>query len=73
MVSKNLLRSKIIANGFTNEEVAKKLGMDNSSLSAKMNPNNDRVFTVDEVCKLIKILNIPAEDLKSIFFADELA
>lgn len=70
MVSKNLLRAKIIANGFTSEEVAHKLGIDPSSLNQKMNPNNNRTFTVDEVGKLIKILNIPVEELQDIFFAD---
>lgn len=73
MVSKNLLRAKIIANGFTSEEVAHKLGIDPSSLHQKMNPNNSRTFSVDEVGKLIKILNIPKDELDEIFFNDELA
>lgn len=73
MVSKNLLRAKIIANGFTSEEVAHKLGIDPSSLHQKMNPNNSRTFSVDEVGKLIKILNIPKDELGEIFFNDELA
>lgn len=73
MVSRNMLRSKIIANDLTQEEVATKLGINPSSFAQKMNPNNTRVFTVDEVCKLIKILNIPEEELGSIFFVDELA
>ena len=73
MVNKNLLKAKIIANGFTSAEVAHKLGIDPSSLNQKMNPNNSRTLSVDEVGKLIKILNIPTDELDEIFFSNELA
>lgn len=65
MINTKLLKSYFVKNGFTQEEIAKKVGISYQSLSDKI--NNKVQFKVDEVSALCEILEI-TNDKDSIFF-----
>lgn len=60
----NELRGKIKAKGYTQEKLAKELGISPKTLSKKINKG---IFGSDEIEKMIKILGI--ENPMGIFFA----
>jgi len=64
MVDVNRLRSIIVLNGKTQEDVAKKIGMAPKTFSLKMKKG---VFGSDEIEKMVEYLNI--EDPVPVFFA----
>ena len=64
MVDANKLRGCIVANGMTQEEVAKMIGISPKTFYQKM---KKRVFGSDEIESMIEILNI--DDPMPIFFA----
>lgn len=64
MVDTNKLRGCIVANGMTQEEVAKDLGITPKTFSLKM---KKKVFGSDEIEKMIVLLKI--DDPMPIFFA----
>ena len=66
MVDANKLRGCIVANGKTQEEVAKLIGITPKTFYIKM---KKRVFGSDEIEKMIDLLNI--DDPMPIFFAKE--
>ena len=66
------LKAEIRRNGTTQEKLARKIGMDPSTLNRKIN-NKQGVLTVDEAQKIADELKIPSVKLLSIFFARELA
>lgn len=66
MINTKLLKSYIVKNGFTQDEVAKKVGMSYQSLSDKI--NNKTQFKVNEVSNLCEVLGIET-DRDKIFFA----
>lgn len=68
-MDKKLLRSKMIANGDNSETLAKFLGINKSSLSAKMNCYRGANFTQREMSAIINRYHLCAEDIASIFFA----
>ena len=64
MVDTNKLRGCIVANGMTQEEVAKSIGITPKTFCLRM---KKKVFGSDEIEKMIEILKI--DDPMSIFFA----
>lgn len=67
MINKYLLKGKIIESGNTQSSIAKKMGLSNNTLSAKINGKNR--FYSDEVLKLCKIIGIEtADELAKIFY-----
>ena len=64
MVDTNKLRGCIVANGKTQEEVAKYIGIAPKTFSLRM---KKKVFGSDEIEKMIDLLHI--EDPMPIFFA----
>ena len=54
----------------TLEEVAKRMGINPSTLDRKMSGNSD--FTRHEIQTLRKMLSMTADDCDNIFFAEEL-
>ena len=60
----NLLRGKMVANGYTVETAAKCLGMSRNTLSSKINGKSE--FNVDEVIRLCELLHIddPAQKVE---------
>ncbi len=65
MTDTNLLRAKITENGFTQEQIAQKLGISVASLNKRI--NNKSQFRADEIWELKTILNI--KDMVPYFFA----
>ena len=55
---------------FCIENVAKELGMSVNSLRRKA--TNQTQFKADEICKLIKIMNMTEDELIAIFFKEEI-
>lgn len=66
MFNANLLKAKIVENGMTQEEVARRIGMSPKTFSLKINSGK---FGLDEADKMISLLNIEKPEL--IFFASE--
>lgn len=64
MVDTNKLRGCIVANGLTQEEIAKDIGIAPKTFSLRMKKG---VFGSDEIEKMIEILKI--DDPMPIFFA----
>lgn len=63
------LRGKIREKGYTQEEIAKKIGIDKSTLSLRL--NNQSLFIQDEIFEMVKILDISAEEIKPYFFKEK--
>jgi|Cm827metagenome_2_1110796.scaffolds.fasta_scaffold06475_8 transcriptional regulator with XRE-family HTH domain len=59
------LKALMVEKGFTQEQLAKKLGISEQSLNYKI--NNKREFKASEIQALTKILDV--QDVDSIFFA----
>lgn len=70
MFNRNLFRAKVVAMGLTLEEVARRMGINPSTLDRKMSGNSD--FTRNEIQILRKMLSMTADDCDNIFFAEEL-
>ncbi len=67
-VNTDKLRGKIVECGYTQEFVAKSMGIDRSTFSRKMK-NDGLEFTIGEAHALCKILHLTAEEASAIFFA----
>lgn len=55
--------------GITQEQLAKAIGINKATLSAKL--NNRFSFTQDEILAICKILNIPISEIGEFFYAVE--
>lgn len=60
MTNTNLLRAKIIECGFTQQSIAKKIGISYQGFSNKI--NNIREFKASEINTLCELLNIKDKD-----------
>ena len=69
MTNTNLLKGAIKANGMTQSDVAKSIGISTASMNYKI--NNRRQFTVSEISQLVELLGIKNKD--EYFFADFVA
>lgn len=69
MTDKNLLRSAMVAKGFTSESVAELLGISRQSFSYKI--NNKRKFTSDEISVMAHELKLTPAQLVEIFFTKQ--
>lgn len=67
MVDTNALKSAIAKKGYTQGEVAQKIGISTQSLNYKL--LNKTEFKVDEAYRLCDVLDIAKEDMSDIFFA----
>ena len=63
-----MLKGKIVANGYTQSEVAEKIGVTPKTFSLKLKKG---VFGSDEIEKMIKLLHI--ENPMEIFFVEDVA
>ena len=63
------LKGKIKEKGFTQEDIANCINKDKSTLSLKL--NNQSLFVQDEISKIVKMLDIPAEKIKEYFFTEK--
>lgn len=63
------LKAKIVEKGMVQEEIALALGMTIATFNYKV--NNKREFKASEIKKLSKHLSLTAEEVNTIFFAEE--
>ena len=66
MVDTQLLRDKIDSRMTTVSEIAAKMGVDKATLYRRI--ANSETFTIGEVGKIAKILNLTHDEAVSIFF-----
>lgn len=69
MFDRKKLQAQMVLKGINGSDLAKKIGISESTLYRKMGNNGD--FSRKEIAKIISILEI--ENPEDIFFADELA
>ena len=69
-MNKNLLRSKMVLFGDTNETLATALGISPQRLSAKINAKDGAEFTQGEINVIKKLYRLTLQELNDIFFAD---
>ena len=61
------LKGKIIEKGYTAEQLAKKIGIGNTSMSYKMKQH--KPFNLFEMKKIIELLDLSSEEIMNIFFS----
>lgn len=69
MTNTNLLKSIIVAKGFTQRMIAEQIGMALASFNYKL--NNKKEFRASEIKKLLETLQLTKEEAYSIFFGME--
>ena len=62
----NILKGKIVAAGYTQRSLSKKLDMSENTLSSKLNGKS--AFTMDEVIHLCDLLSIVDNEEKAYIF-----
>ena len=68
MVNINKLKGRIVEKGWNVAELAKRVGMDKATLYRKLSDNGESLL-IKEVDSIIVVLEIPGEDVDSIFFS----
>lgn len=66
-MDKDLLKGEIRKAGMTQDEAAKKIGLSLSRFNAKINETNGAEFTLGEVQRIKRILNLSGEKIEKIF------
>ena len=66
MVNTNKLKAKMVEKGYTQEQLAREMGISSAAFSRRMANVSD--FAVGEVGVLIEILDIAESELVPIFF-----
>lgn len=72
MLNVNKFKAKVVERGFKIPEVAKKVGINASTMYRKLNTKGS-TFTVREVQELSKVLNLNRDEFMSIFFDEGVA
>lgn len=72
MVNLNKLKLKIFENGMNISQLAKKIGVDKSTLYRKFQKNGDSI-SIKEANLMVKTLNLTVEEANSIFFSQYVA
>lgn len=67
----NALRAKIVENGMTVGDFCKTAGFVRSTFDRKI--NGDSEFNRDELERIMVALNLSSDEMRSIFFADDVA
>lgn len=73
MVNTREIKAQIRRVGMTQEELAKKLGINPSTLNRKINNEEGQQLTVKEATDMARALEIPRDQLLTIFFAISVA
>lgn len=68
MINIHKLKAKLKEKNMTQEELAKRIGIDSSTLSKRMNDPRGDNFTIEEATKMIEILSISGDEVTQIFF-----
>lgn len=64
----NLLKGKMMEQGMTQEEVAKKIGISLSRFNAKLNETGGAEFSLGELKSLVELFRLTPKQLDQIFF-----
>lgn len=67
MVNVNKLKGKIVEQGMNVEKLAKKIGIDKSTLYRKLQDEGESI-TIKEASLIIEVLKLTTEEAHSIFF-----
>ena len=67
MMNLRKLKGKMIEKGYTAGQLAKKIGIGNTSMSYKMNQH--KPFNLFEIKKIIELLDLNSEEIMNIFFS----
>ena len=73
MINTREIKAQIRRVGTTQEELAKKLGINASTLNRKINNEEGQYLTVKEATEMVRVLEIPNDQLLAIFFAVSVA
>lgn len=68
MTNVSILKGKIVERNTTQEAVADEIGINRSTFYRKMKEGG-KLFTVEEVQKLVDILSLTSDDVMKIFFS----
>lgn len=68
-VDVNRLKGNIVAQGMTQEALAKAIGIDAATFSRKMKCSG-LAFTVGQMHKMVDVLKIPSEEAAHIFLSE---
>ena len=71
LVNANKLRGKIVERGMNVSSVSVAIGLNKSTCYRKL--SGDCPFTIQDADKLVDVLNLTADDAKSIFFSQIVA
>lgn len=69
MVNINKLKGKIVEQGMNIEELARKIGVDKSTLYRKIH-NKGETFTIKEANLICEALSLTGQEATAIFFSD---
>ncbi|NFG59670.1 helix-turn-helix transcriptional regulator [Clostridium botulinum] len=72
MVNINKLKGKVVENGITISELAKKINVDKSTLYRKLKRNGEDI-SIKEANLIVKALNLTIDEANSIFFDQYIA
>lgn len=72
MINTDRLKLALQARGITVEQASESLGINPSTFYRKLT-RNGKTFSVEEVQRLAKLLNLDSETLQQIFFDTQLA
>ena len=64
----NMLKGKMMEQGMTQEEVAKKIGISLSRFNAKLNETGGAEFSLGELKSLVELFRLTPKQLDQIFF-----
>lgn len=70
MINTAKLKAKLKERNMTQEELAKLMGKNLSTINAKLNNKNGETLTIEETSKMKDILQINVSEMVEIFFAE---
>jgi transcriptional regulator with XRE-family HTH domain len=66
------LKGRLREKNLTQEQMAKLMKINPSTLNKKLNDEAGETLTIEEACKIKKILEIPVNEVSSYFFVNKL-
>lgn len=70
-MNENELKAAIVKRGYTNQQIAEKIGISKTALYRKM--KGEVQFRLCEITSIIKELNLKEAEINTIFFADKVS
>ena len=70
MVRTNEIKAQMKRKGMIQNDLAKQMEMDPSTLNRKINDTDGEKMTIKEVARMCKVLDLPMEQVADIFFAE---